>query len=202
MSTLTHKLGLIEAKRKEQQHTVSRDAAYEEIFSPVNDAFENETSLAPLEVSDPSPQSTNNPRDESFSSDGGGDDNYSTSVNRRNFFNTDPCNHLSKKNDFIYSPKQISWILYLCGMVGMSFLNPLCCVLAMKYANPSVLAPFSGLTLVWVVLFSGIALGELPGRSQQLACALIVLGEILVAFFGDHTNGEDRGVEDVVSIYY
>lgn len=80
----------------------------------------------------------------------------------------------------------------------MSFLNPLCCVLAMKYANPSILAPFSGLTLVWVVLFSGVVVNEYPGRSQQIACCLIVLGEILVAMFGDHTNGEDATVDDVV----
>jgi hypothetical protein len=28
---------------------------------------------------------------------------------------------------------------------------------------------------------------------------LIVTGEVLVALFGDHMNGEDRDVEDVVS---
>lgn len=85
--------------------------------------------------------------------------------------------------------------------IGMTFLNPLCCILAMKYANPSVLAPFSGLTLVWVVLFSSHVVGERPGSSQKVACALIVLGEVLVAIFGDHTNGEEKSVEDVVSKY-
>ena len=39
------------------------------------------------------------------------------------------------------------------GMIGMSVLNPLCCVMAMNYASPSILAPFSGLTLVWVLFF-------------------------------------------------
>ncbi|KAL3777573.1 hypothetical protein ACHAW5_007104 [Stephanodiscus triporus] len=97
------------------------------------------------------------------------------------------------------SAKQLSWHLYVSGMIGMSFLNPLCCVLAMRYANPSILAPFSGLTLVWIVLLSGITVGEHPGRSQKVACTLIVTGEVLVALFGDHMNGEDRDVDDVVS---
>ena len=114
-----------------------------------------------------------------------------------------PCgpNHKHYRNKPSISEKQTSWLLYVSGMIGMSFLNPLCCVLAMKYANPSILAPFSGLTLVWIVLFSGISVGEHPGRSQKMACALIVAGEVLVALFGDHTNEEDRDVDDVVSEY-
>ena len=100
------------------------------------------------------------------------------------------------------SPKQISWTLYISGMIGMTFINPLFCVLAMKYANPSILAPFSGLTLVWVVLFSYVTVGEHVGRSQKVACALIVTGEVLVAAFGDHTNGEEKSVEDVVSVIH
>jgi hypothetical protein len=107
--------------------------------------------------------------------------------------------HYRKKPSM--SGKQTSWLLYVSGMIGMSFLNPLCCVLAMKYANPSILAPFSGLTLVWIVLFSGMSVGEHPGRSQKVACALIVAGEVLVALFGDHTNEEEMDVEDVVSEY-
>lgn len=119
------------------------------------------------------------------------------------FFSNNDCNNqqqlITANSQSILSPNQTSWLLYLSGMIGMSFLNPLCCVLAMKYANPSILAPFSGLTLVWVILFSGVVVNEFPGRSQKRACALIVLGEILVALFGDHTNEEDKSVDDVVS---
>lgn len=46
-----------------------------------------------------------------------------------------------------------------------------------------------------------MSVGEHPGRSQKVACALIVAGEVLVAFFGDHTNEEEMDVEDVVSEY-
>jgi hypothetical protein len=48
------------------------------------------------------------------------------------------------------------------GMIGMTLLNPLACVLAMNYASPSILAPFSGLTLVWIVLLSNPIIGEQP----------------------------------------
>ncbi|KAL7579452.1 hypothetical protein ACA910_014113 [Epithemia clementina (nom. ined.)] len=87
------------------------------------------------------------------------------------------------------------------GMVGMTFLNPACCVLAMNYASPSILAPFSGLTLVWIVLFSHPLVGEQPSATQVVACSLIVLGEVIVAIFGDHTNDEGISVEDVQKSY-
>jgi drug/metabolite transporter (DMT)-like permease len=112
---------------------------------------------------------------------------------------------LSMEDDGTPQPRlrarAISWFLYLCGMIGMSFLNPLCCVLAMRYANPSILAPFSGLTLVWVILFSGMVVGEYPTRSQKVACALIVFGEVIVALFGDHTNANAMSVDEVIASY-
>jgi len=108
------------------------------------------------------------------------------------------------KNTFrsMMSPKQKSWLLYLAGMAGMSLLHPLCSVLAMKYANPSILAPFSGLGLVWIVLFSPAVVGESVGWGQKAACALIVAGGTMVAVFGDHTSGEEWSAEDVLSSYH
>jgi hypothetical protein len=90
--------------------------------------------------------------------------------------------------------------LRLSGMLGMTFLNPLCCVLAMNYASPSILAPFSGLTLVWIVCGSGPLIGEYSRRTQVIAASLIVLGEVVVAVFGDHMNDEGVSIHDVVSI--
>lgn len=86
------------------------------------------------------------------------------------------------------------------GMVGMSVLNPICCVLAMKYASPSILAPFSGLTLVWVILLSHPVVGEKPSTAQVTACLLIIAGEVIVAVFGDHTNDVDLTPTQVVSV--
>lgn len=94
----------------------------------------------------------------------------------------------------------LAWILRASGMFGMSVLNPLCCVFAMNYASPSILAPFSGLTLVWIVLLSSPLIGEQPAPRQVVAATLIVLGEVVVAIFGDHTNDEGRTVADVVSL--
>jgi hypothetical protein len=85
------------------------------------------------------------------------------------------------------------------GMFGMSVFNPICCVLAMNYASPSILAPFSGLTLVWVIVFSPLVNSEKPSSRQIFACCLIISGEVIVAIFGDHTNDEDVTVEVVVS---
>jgi len=86
----------------------------------------------------------------------------------------------------------VARLLRLAGMFGMTFVNPAFCVIAMNYASPSILAPFSGLTLVWVIVLSEILIGESPTLLQKVASSLIILGEIMVAIFGDHTN--DQGV--------
>jgi drug/metabolite transporter (DMT)-like permease len=80
--------------------------------------------------------------------------------------------------------------LRLSGMFGMTFLNPLCGVLAMNYASPSIVAPFSGLDLVWVILLSSTFVGEDPTLLQIVAASLIIAGEVIVAIFGDHTNDQ------------
>jgi hypothetical protein len=84
------------------------------------------------------------------------------------------------------------------GMFGMTILNPLCSVIAMNYASPSITAPFSGLTLVWIVLFSDCLIGEKPSMVQMVAAALIVLGETIVAVWGDHTSDNGVTLDDVV----
>jgi len=92
------------------------------------------------------------------------------------------------------------YLLRGCGMFGMSVLNPICCVLSMNYASPSILAPFSGLTLVWVICFSPLVNNEQPSSRQLWACCLIIVGEVVVAIFGDHTN-DTLTIEDVKLSY-
>jgi drug/metabolite transporter (DMT)-like permease len=92
-----------------------------------------------------------------------------------------------------------AYLLRCWGMFGMSIMNPICSVLAMNFASPSILAPFSGLTLVWVIVFSGVAVGENPSTSEIGAASLIVMGEVIVAIFGDHTNDKHTTVDEVVS---
>lgn len=99
-------------------------------------------------------------------------------------------------------PWNLPLFLRLFGMVGMAVLNPLCCVLAMNYASPSILAPFSGLTLVWIILFSEFLVGERPTQRQVAAAVLIVIGEVVVAVFGDHTNDDGVSVKDVVCVLF
>lgn len=96
--------------------------------------------------------------------------------------------------------RRLALCLRVSGMVGMTLLNPLCCVLAMEYASPSILAPFSGLTLVWIISFSEALIGEKPMAVQIAAAGLIICGETIVAVFGDHTN-PDKSIEDVRASY-
>jgi len=95
---------------------------------------------------------------------------------------------IEQGNDLVQS----KWSLFLriSGMFGMTVMNPFCGTLAMNYASPSITAPFSGLTLVWIVLLSEMYVGEKPRRIQIAAASLIVLGQIVVAIFGDHTNDD------------
>ncbi len=188
--------------RSSSHHSSSDDNAYEKGNTPqyiqtandMNILPTNRNSyLAPLEVGSPSSQgiSTTLPTPMSL-----GQDLFSTEED-------DPSDVLCDREQYKMVKRKMQmriWLLYICGMIGMSFLNPLFCVLAMKYANPSILAPFSGLTLVWVILFSGMVVGEHPELSQKVACACIIVGEIMVALFGDHTNNEWESYDDVVSL--
>jgi uncharacterized membrane protein len=94
----------------------------------------------------------------------------------------------------------VPFCLRTLGMIGMTTLNPLCCVMAMNYASPSILAPFSGLTLVWIILLSGPLLGERPTTLQICAVTLIIAGETIVAIFGDHTNTNRATPKEVVRV--
>ena len=87
------------------------------------------------------------------------------------------------------------------GILGMSALNPVFDVLALSNANPSLLAPFSGLALAWIILLSEHLIGEPPQRIQICASGLVGLGLILVMAYGDHTNNEDKTLEQVVRCY-
>jgi len=133
----------------------------------------------------------------------GNDDNDNDNDNDLPVIVNNHLNHhpiaIQKKD--VCSTGTIALGLRFSGMIGMTFLNPLFCVLAMNYASPSILAPFSGLTLVWIVLFSETIIGEKPQRKQIIAAFLIIVGEVIVAIFGDHTNDEDVTLEDVEESY-
>ena len=116
-------------------------------------------------------------------------------------------------SDIVYPPtttyhlltrrKSLLWAysLRIAGMLGMTIFNPLCSVLAMNYASPSILAPFSGLTLVWIVLFSPLVIQEQPTLNQLYGAFFIILGEVVVAVFGDHENDEDVTYDKIRESY-
>jgi len=86
----------------------------------------------------------------------------------------------------------------------MAILCPMFDVSAMAFASPSILAPLSGLTMAFVVLMSKQVLGEVPGKKQLLAAFLVVIGEVVVAVFGDHSSGGEglQTLQDMVGYVF
>ena len=86
----------------------------------------------------------------------------------------------------------------IAALFFMTFLNPVFDIAAMRYASPSILAPFSGVSLAWVVLLSKRLVGEQPEPVRVLAAILIMLGQALVAIFGDHSSHDNMTLDEVV----
>jgi len=84
------------------------------------------------------------------------------------------------------------------GLFCLVLLQPVSDVLAIMHASPALLAPFSGLSLAWIMLFSKQITGEPPRRMQIVGSALIGVGLVLVVAFGDRTNNEGVTLNDVV----
>ena len=70
----------------------------------------------------------------------------------------------------------------------------------MAFASPSILAPISGLALASVVLGSKPVLGEQPERNQIVGASLVVIGEVMVSLFGDHSSHIAENLEEIVSL--
>jgi hypothetical protein len=120
------------------------------------------------------------------------------------FIRSYSCGDSYRSNEnLIYHARKRLYIphtLRVAGMIGMTTLNPLCSVIAMNYASPSILAPFAGLTLVWIIICAGPVLDEHPTWIQLGAVSLIIIGETIVAVFGDHTNSLNLTTRQVVCI--
>jgi len=100
----------------------------------------------------------------------------------------------NKTTELLLASRTMRW----AGILGMSVFNPVFDLVALSNANPSLLAPFSGLALAWIILLSEQLIGEPPQRIQVCASGLIGVGLVLSMLFGDHTNNEDITLEDVV----
>lgn len=105
---------------------------------------------------------------------------------------------VENKKDVTPHLRLASQTMRWAGLLGMSALAPFFDLIAMSHASPSLLVPFSGLTLAWIVLLSKQLIGEPPQRIQVIASALIGLGLTLAMAYGDHTNDEDVTLKEVV----
>jgi len=89
------------------------------------------------------------------------------------------------------------------GILGISALQPLTSIVAMAHASPALLAPFAGLTLVFIILFSKKTTGEPPRRSQIVGSGLIGVGLVLTVAFGNHTNNENiASIDQLVRFFF
>ena len=125
---------------------------------------------------------------------------YHTSMDYQPDSNTERELHLLQLNEIKIQRQAV--LLRAGGMFGMTTLNPAFSMWAMLYASPSVLAPFSGLTLVWIVIFSEYMVNEPPTITQIHAAALIITGEVIISIMGDHTNDTNNiTVEQIEESY-
>ena len=79
--------------------------------------------------------------------------------------------------------------LRYAAFLFISLVNPVLDIAALAFASPSILAPFSGVSLAWVVLLSPYMVHETPQSQQIMGALLIMVGEVVVALFGDHSSG-------------
>lgn len=68
---------------------------------------------------------------------------------------------------------------------------------AVYYSSPSIVAPFSGVALAWVVLLAP-CIGERPEPIRVCGAVLILWGILVVSAFGDHVTNEQKTLDEVV----
>ena len=109
-------------------------------------------------------------------------------------------NHITVVNNEtkrIWKKELVARCYWYLGVLGMTIVDPILIVISMYYTTPSTLAPLSGLSLVWIILFSESLTSEKPQKKQIIAAGLIILGQIIVSIFGDHTNDDAITLQDM-----
>ena len=104
---------------------------------------------------------------------------------------------IKNKTKKLWNEELVAHCYWYLGVLGMTVVDPILIVIAMSYATPSTLAPFAGLTLVWIILFLESFTSEKPQKKQIIAAGLIILGQIIVSIFGDHTNDDAITLQDM-----
>lgn len=72
-----------------------------------------------------------------------------------------------------------NWKVYVGGIfyVSAALLN----ILALKFLPYSIVLPLTGMTYIWTMIISKIALGEKITRNKIIGTILIILGSIFIA---------------------
>jgi len=108
----------------------------------------------------------------------------------------------------ILSKYKTSKGLFHAGMVINTVAGPLLDMAAYSFAPQSLIAPFTGLDVVWNAALAPYVLKETLTTTRVLACTLIFCGTLLSGVFGSHDEGtytietlEDKLVDWRVVIY-
>ena len=77
-------------------------------------------------------------------------------------------------------------------------------ILSFGYGDPQIVAPFSALSLVWLILLSNPIAGDKPNGLDVSAALVIASGVVLIALFGSGEGGSDEddgyfGIDDKAS---
>src|SRR5690348_4138472 len=77
------------------------------------------------------------------------------------------------------TPKMTTWLV-LSGLLGG--IGQICMTFSYRYAEPSLLAPFDYVAMVWAMLFGFVFFSEIPERLVLIGAAIVVASGVYIAW--------------------
>ena len=77
------------------------------------------------------------------------------------------------------TPKMTLWLV-LCGLLGG--IGQICMTFSYRYAEPSLLAPFDYVAMVWAMLLGFLFFSEIPERLVLVGAAIVVASGLYIAW--------------------
>ena len=79
----------------------------------------------------------------------------------------------------VLTPKMTLWLV-LCGLLGG--IGQICMTFSYRYAEPSLLAPFDYVAMVWAMLLGFLFFAEIPERLVLVGAAIVVASGLYIAW--------------------
>jgi len=77
------------------------------------------------------------------------------------------------------APAQVAWLV-LCGLLGG--VGQICMTFSYRYAEPSLLAPFDYVSMVWAVLLGYFVLSEIPEPMVMAGAGVVIAAGLLIVW--------------------